>query len=140
MSINRIANRDARDARLAHAAGVRDALHARDAVKKAVDRLMEGMDAITATGTPDWRNRRESSMAALAYAEGRPIEMVWQVTEKVDDGPSLKSLLRSPATRETLRSLLAESEADDGTAPMAASNGERASAPLAIFQPRERSV
>jgi len=109
---NRLTNGESREARLNYNAGVRDELQRRGAVQTAVDRLMEGMDAVTATGSPDWRNRRENSMAVLAYAEGRPIEMVYQVSEKISTLPALATLAATPEGRAKLLAAVADGERD----------------------------
>lgn len=90
------------DVRRAHNAGVRDELHRRNAVELAVDRLMEGLDATMSNGDADWRNRRDAAMSVLAYAEGRPVELVWQVNETIKSGPTLAELLTTPGAMASL--------------------------------------
>ena len=68
----------------------------------AVDRLMEGLDATMSNGDADWRNRRDAAMSVLAYAEGRPVELVWQVNETIKSGPTLAELLTTPGAMASL--------------------------------------
>ena len=57
-------------------------------------------------------------MSVLAYAQGRPIEMTWQVSTTVAPVPSVDRLLDDPVLRaDMLRRIQAKEMAQGASAP-----------------------
>jgi len=74
----------------------------KEAPEKAVQRLMEALDATTPQGWPDHRNRITAACSVLYQVDGKPVERRHQINESRTGSVPLTELLKSPAAREAL--------------------------------------